>query len=1042
MKKYRRLIAALLCTALVFGIIPERFSMAGNAVAAETGGTQEGIKDEKTADSVVEINYSSFDEEPSQYTITKSGKYVINTLLRGNYGLVIDAPDVILEVGQDCQFEHKERNVSTENGDTLLYPNITVNSGASLTICGEGWITSRATKKECATVLNKGTLTIEGNITLHRDRGSNSGPAIYNMGGTVQVNGGVIQSRYDEAILNRDGGKVTINDGYVISYYTAGIKNETGSLTVNGGTIKSTYKAMGDCAPIVCQYGPNTLTINGGKFEAPYPDALIIDYSNEESTIRITDADIVSTGADAGISIKGDNTKLYISGTSKIGGTKGGIKYNNSSNASTGSEIYLSGSPSIGKTDESGNISGDYSIRLKNANNSLTPVFAYNGDNDNPQYFEGNQDEKISIYTENGTLTSGWVVVGNVRKDIENKFIYMDNTEEFFFSPKDKEGTEGTVDLVLRSNKGTPITTGKIGDISTDTITEAGDYYLPEDLSFGSTIKVDCPDNGIVTIDLNGHTMTNKEKVLVVGSGSGAAGQTVIIKDSKSQGKIQCTGKNSGDYAVYVESGKLIVQGGRIYANINSIHTNGKDAAVEITGGYVTAEGGVYGVDSTSVFCEEGQVSIYGGNVTAKSGGVSGVDPASIVCEKGQVFIYGGNIQSDSVGIKLSGNPDDTGETCSAHISGGTVAGKKYGIYFSSKDVTNEKVYLSGSPDIQCTGNGSEAVQVYMETTGSIGNNGKIYASDGDDTNRSYYQGERIVINSNIWNKKNYDKIVADVSEENISKFKLDNYTYGLASVYRESMSSYDLILGYIIYLTWYDENDKKLTENSFPSEWCTGQAFREQMPEGPVVSGKIFKGWLYRSNKSEPYSTEVWDYTEPLTGTMYFKAYYIDAGELEQEYVQNVINKINQIGEVIADDACKERIDAAREAYDALSDELKERIDADTTKKLTDAERKYNKLTSFQGNGTKDNPYLISGKEDLDKFRDLVNAGDSFLGEYIKLTGDIELSGSETSQWTPIGTYTSDTDNNPFAGIFDGNGHTIKGLYINDNTADNVGLL
>lgn len=54
--------------------------------------------------------------------------------------------------------------------------------------------------------------------------------------------------------------------------------------------------------------------------------------------------------------------------------------------------------------------------------------------------------------------------------------------------------------------------------------------------------------------------------------------------------------------------------------------------------------------------------------------------------------------------------------------------------------------------------------------------------------------------------------------------------------------------------------------------------------------------------------------------------------------------------------------------------------------------------------------------------------------GNYI-LTGDIDLKGDETHQWTPIGDVLR-----PFTGTFDGNGHTIRGLFI-DNDKEDQGL-
>lgn len=83
-------------------------------------------------------------------------------------------------------------------------------------------------------------------------------------------------------------------------------------------------------------------------------------------------------------------------------------------------------------------------------------------------------------------------------------------------------------------------------------------------------------------------------------------------------------------------------------------------------------------------------------------------------------------------------------------------------------------------------------------------------------------------------------------------------------------------------------------------------------------------------------------------------------------------------------------------------------------------------------GEGTKESPYEISTKEDLYWFAGLVNGTLSDGTEqdndaWAKLMDDIELGCNEANQWTPIG-----TEKSRYTGTFDGNGHTISGIYIN----------
>ncbi len=83
---------------------------------------------------------------------------------------------------------------------------------------------------------------------------------------------------------------------------------------------------------------------------------------------------------------------------------------------------------------------------------------------------------------------------------------------------------------------------------------------------------------------------------------------------------------------------------------------------------------------------------------------------------------------------------------------------------------------------------------------------------------------------------------------------------------------------------------------------------------------------------------------------------------------------------------------------------------------------------------------YEISSAEDLRDFAELVNSGTGEINAV--LTENIDLSGIchpasddvEEVDWTPIG-----TNGFPFTGVFDGQGHTITGLYINSTTEFNA---
>ena len=98
-------------------------------------------------------------------------------------------------------------------------------------------------------------------------------------------------------------------------------------------------------------------------------------------------------------------------------------------------------------------------------------------------------------------------------------------------------------------------------------------------------------------------------------------------------------------------------------------------------------------------------------------------------------------------------------------------------------------------------------------------------------------------------------------------------------------------------------------------------------------------------------------------------------------------------------------------------------------------------------GTGTEEDPFLIESAQQLAYLAYRVNNGLDANGGHVsnhdyhyKLMVDVELNGSEEFQWTPIGYWDSNTDYQCFGGQFDGNNHTISGMYIHI-TANRVGF-
>lgn len=98
----------------------------------------------------------------------------------------------------------------------------------------------------------------------------------------------------------------------------------------------------------------------------------------------------------------------------------------------------------------------------------------------------------------------------------------------------------------------------------------------------------------------------------------------------------------------------------------------------------------------------------------------------------------------------------------------------------------------------------------------------------------------------------------------------------------------------------------------------------------------------------------------------------------------------------------------------------------------------------AFEGAGTEDDPFLIPDEEMMLLFRNIINTYPEIsYGLHYKLTNDLRFNTQvlndegtliedieSLSQWTPIGSYNWYNRDFAFMGVFDGDGHSISGLY------------
>ena len=111
------------------------------------------------------------------------------------------------------------------------------------------------------------------------------------------------------------------------------------------------------------------------------------------------------------------------------------------------------------------------------------------------------------------------------------------------------------------------------------------------------------------------------------------------------------------------------------------------------------------------------------------------------------------------------------------------------------------------------------------------------------------------------------------------------------------------------------------------------------------------------------------------------------------------------------------------------LKDEYKEWIEGDD---LYPAFKTSNLKATLTGQGTVESPYVIASVEDLINMVKMVDESTEFAGAYYKMTESLDLKGVEFNGIASV---------NPFTGTFDGTGHVLKNVSIDNGEVANTGV-
>ena len=226
------------------------------------------------------------------------------------------------------------------------------------------------------------------------------------------------------------------------------------------------------------------------------------------------------------------------------------------------------------------------------------------------------------------------------------------------------------------------------------------------------------------------------------------------------------------------------------------------------------------------------------------------------------------------------------------------------------------------------------------------------------------------------------------------------------------------IVLGTPVTVTWANENGDVLQE--------------ETIAKGSVPSAYTGETPTKAEDSQYTYTFAGWDkeLTDITAATTYTATYSTSASP-----VSSVIEKINAIGTVEYTDACKAKIDDAREAYDALTAEQQALVSNYST--LTDAEEAYGPIIIKMENGElKIGDAVWETEYEGGFFRHILPSGNYRLGSDISTYDRIKVKAGATAV-LDLGDYNieheqSDGDAFEIAGNLTVNGN--DGQIINNN--------
>ena len=537
--------------------------------------------------------------------------------------------------------------------------------------------------------------------------------------------------------------------------------------------------------------------------------------------------------------------------------------------------------------------------------------------------------------------------------------------------------------------------TAAIADVNFDTV------RLASDINIDTTLTV----NRTVTLDLNGH---------VLKYGSANNGSVIVVEGS---GNLTLTDSNTTAKHKFMPNGKLWV-------------LDEASGTETVTGGVITGGKGtdISTFGGTTWYCGGGALIKNGGSLTMRGGNIIGcsAECGGGVCidsEQGQFSMSGGSIAgcvaSDiGGGVFASGTFKMSGpaviRSCTAESATQYVCGGGVYVNVSSSFEMSDTAIIEGCQAISTSSNSSNGGGVYVSSSSSfvMSNEAKIEGCQAISNSSNSSNGGGVHLANNTKFTLSGNAVIQNCTATN-SANSGEAYGGGVSAACVKEITLADSAR--IVGCAAANGSGLYITGSQVPG-------YGKLFANGGSVDGDVVLG-----------DTEDGPSTITGSGGTVFNGKVtvtpgstIESGKFNGEVINNGTITGGVFNNTVSGSGT---------------------INGGT----------FN--TPMTGSGTKNDPYQISTAAQLKRFRDIVNGSNGQTpnhGACAVLTNDIVLndgtfaedgsytpgpSGKTAEEWTPIGKYTNDNDNTPYTGTFDGQGHTIKGLYVNSASDTCVGL-